>query len=170
MLSDADENLNGKEMVIQSYDDDSNIIDQVKGKSISITADDTFGNGAGSSNVINFTVGGKQMLQVGSSTIAYEKGVHNYLDDYLKTVDIENQDRSIPFLNRMINDLKNATTGKDMVILVRNQTGKPIATFIGNDVSYFASDVEKATEFLVDGKLVFVYRCNISAYDMDLLK
>ena len=35
-----------------------------------------------------------------------------------KTVDIKDFDSSVPFVNRMINDMKNITTGEDKVILI----------------------------------------------------
>ena len=175
-LSDAEENWKGKSMTIQSYDDDSNIIDKVHGKSISLSPDSTFdktnesGETISESSVINFTVGGKQMLQVGSTIIAYEDGLTNIYDSYAKTLDVKDTDRSIPVLNRMLNNYENAFKGKAMVVVIRNQTGKLVGVFSGNEVSYFASDISKATEFLIDGKLLFVYRANMAVYDKDILE
>ena len=68
----------GRELTIQTYDENSQLIDRVQGKSVSIEADDDFslkdtdGNTVEKSSVLNITVGGKQMLHVGSSLIAYE--------------------------------------------------------------------------------------------------
>ena len=175
-MSDAEMTFKGKTMTIQSYDDDANIVDKVEGTSISIAPDSKFaktnsnGETTKDSSVINYTVGGKQMLAVGSSTIVAEKGLTNLLDDYLKEINVENSDRSVPFVNRMVNSWKNTTTGKAMTVVIRNQTGKPIGVFTGDRVSYYASDVDKATEFLIDGKMLFVYRCNMSVYETALLK
>ena len=41
-LGDLKEALVGREMVIQSYDENSQLIDRVQGKSVSIKADDEF--------------------------------------------------------------------------------------------------------------------------------
>lgn len=131
---------------------------------------DSEGNTIAKSTVINMTIGGKEALHVGSSLIAYQDGLTNIFDEYARKVDIKNNDRSVPFVNRMVNDMKNLTSGKKTIILIRSQSGKPIATFAGNDVSYFASEIDKATEFYIDGKVLLVYRCDFSVYEKDLLK
>lgn len=170
------EAFKGREVVIQTYDEESNVIDRVEGKSVSVGADGEFdltdseGNTVEKSSVLSFTVGGHSMLHVGSSLIMHERGLTNVFEDYAKTVDIENQDRSTPFINRLINSYKNITTGKDKVILIRSQSGQPLATFIGEDVSYFATEVDKSTGLLIDGKYLFIYRCDYTIYDTALLK
>ncbi len=73
--------LKGQEVIIQTYDEESNIIDRIEGTSVSINADDAFdltdaeGNTVEKSSVINLTIGGKSMLHVGSSLILREKGL-----------------------------------------------------------------------------------------------
>lgn len=169
------EALKGRTAIIQTYDEESNIIDQVKGRSISISSENKFdikneeGKTTTKSSVISLTVGGKSMVHVGSSLILYEEGLTNVFDEFAKTVDIKNFDRSRPFLNKMINDMKNITTGKSKVILIRSQSGKPLATFVGDNVSYFATDIDKSTGILIDGKYLFIYRCDYTIYDIELL-
>lgn len=166
----------GRDAIIQTYDEDSNIIDRVEGNSIDIGSEDIFstkdkdGNTTKKSGVITFTVGGKSMMHVGSSLIMREKGIVDVFDEYSKKVDIENNDRSVPFINRMIHSVQNYTTGQKFLILIRSQTGKPLATFVGNDVSYFATDIDKSTMFLIDGKALFIYRCDYTVFDLSLLK
>lgn len=168
--------LKGQEVIIQTYDEESNIIDRIEGTSVSINADDAFdltdaeGNTVEKSSVINLTIGGKSMLHVGSSLILREKGLTDVFDEYSKKVDIENQDRSVPFLNSMLNDFKNLTTGKSKVILIRSQSGKPLATFIGDEVSYFATDIDKSTGLIIDDQYLFIYRCDYTIYDLELLE
>ena len=169
------EALKGREAIIQTYDEDSNVIDRIKGKSISIGADKKFdlkdsdGKTVEKSSVIGFTVGGESVVHVGSSLILHEIGLTNVFEEYAKTVDIENLDRSIPFINRLVNDMKNITTGKSKVILIRSQSGKPLATFVGDNVSYFATDIDKSTGILIDGQYLFIYRCDYTIYDSSLL-
>ena len=166
----------GRELTIQTYDENSQLIDRVSGKSVSIEADDDFslkdidGNTVEKSSVLSITVGGDQMLHVGSSLIAFEDGLTNIFDEYIQTVDIESFDRSVPFVNRMINDLQNLTTGKEKVVLIRSQSGQPLATFAGDDVSYFATEIDKSTGIMIDGKYLFIYRCDYTIYDLALLK
>ncbi|MFX0548998.1 DUF5052 family protein [Hathewaya histolytica] len=169
------ESLKGREAIVQTYDEDSNIIDRIEGKSISINTEDEFnskdedGKTIKKSPVMKLTVGGKSMLHVGSSLIMYEKGLEDIFNEYSKKVEIKNLKRSTPFLNNMINDMRNLTKGKSKVVLIRSQSGKPLATFAGNNVSYFATGVDKSTGILIDGKYLFIYRCDYSIYDMDLV-
>ena len=166
----------GRELTIQTYDENSQMIDRVQGGSVSIESDENFslkdvdGNTVEKSSVLNITVGGKQMLHVGSSLIAYENGLQNIFEEYVQTVDMNNFDKSVPFINRMVNDLANYTTGKAKVVLIRSQSGQPLATFAGDDVSYFATDIDKSTGLLIDGNYLFVYRCDYTIYDLALLK
>ena len=165
----------GRELTVQTYDENSQMIDRVQGKSVSIEADEEFslkdanGDTVEKSSVLNITVGGKQMLHVGSSLIAYEDGLQNIFEEYVQQVDLNSFDRSVPFINRMVNDLQNLTTGKEKVVLIRSQSGQPLATFAGNDVSYFATDIDKSTGIMIDGKYLFIYRCDYTIYDLALL-
>jgi len=169
------EKLKGRTAIVQTYDEESNIIDSIKGKSISISSEDEFavkdkeGNTTKQSSVISLTIGGKSMVHVGSSLVLYEDGLTDVFNEYSKTVDVKNFDRSIPFINTMINKMKNITTGKSKAILVRSQSGKPLATFVGDNVSYFATGIDKSTGILIDGKYIFIYRCDYTIYDLDLL-
>lgn len=175
-IGDLKEALVGREMIIQSYDENSQLIDRVQGKSVSIKADDEFeltdvdGNVVEKSSVLNITVGGNEIIHVGSSLISHELGLENIFDVYAKSVDLDNFDRSVPFVNRMVNELKNYTTGKDKIILIRSQSGQPLATFAGDDVSYYSTDIENSTALLIDGEFLFIYRCDYTIYDTELLQ
>lgn len=170
------EELVGRELALQTYDEDSQLIDRVIGNSISIKPDDKFsiesedGGTVSKSAVLNITVGGKEMLHVGSSLIAYDTDLENIFEDYIQQVDVTNFDKSVPFVNRMVNDLKNYTTGKDKIILIRSQSGKPLATFAGDKVSHYGSDIDKATGLQVDGKYLFIYRCDYTIYETSMLQ
>ncbi|QUH21823.1 DUF5052 family protein [Alkaliphilus sp. B6464] len=174
-ISGMMEALRGRAAVIKTYDEESNIIDKIEGQSISISSEDKFntkdkeGNVVNQSSVISITVGGKSMVHVGSSLILHEKGLIDVFDEFSRKVDIQNFDRSTPFLNRMVNDMKNLTSGKSKVILIRSQSGKPLATFVGNNVSYFATGIDKSTGIQIDGKYLFIYRCDYTIYDLELL-
>ena len=98
------EALMGRTAIVQTYDEESNIIDSIKGSSISISSEDKFnskdeeGNTINKSSVINLTIGGKSMVHVGSSLILYEEGLTDIFNEYSKTVDIQNIGRSTPLL------------------------------------------------------------------------
>ena len=175
-LGSLKEQFVGRELTIQTYDENSQMIDRVQGKSVSIEADEDFslkdanGDTVEKSSVLSITVGGNQMLHVGSSLIAYEDGLLNIFEEYVQQVDLNSFNRSVPFINRMVHDLQNLTTGKEKIILIRSQSGQPLATFAGDDVSYFATEIDKSTGIMIDGKYLFIYRCDYTIYDLALLK
>lgn len=168
--------IKGREQIITTYDENSQVIDRIEGKSISIGADDKFsirdsgGKTVQKSGVLSITIGGKSMVHVGSSLIIADKGLPDVFNEFAKTVDIKNFNRSIPIINRMVNDMKNYTTGQSLLILVRSQSGIPLAAFVGNSVGYFATDVDKSTGLIIDGKSLFIYRCDYTMYDLSLLQ
>jgi hypothetical protein len=167
-----EESFKGLEMVIQTYDEKSQLIDKIEGKSIMIERDSTFDSDSESadSSVIQITIGDKEMHHVGSSMIIAEKEMQNVFDDYAKTVDLNNMQRGVPVINSLVNDFRSSFTGKEKVILIRSQNGTPLATYAGNKVSLYKTDVPKSTGFLIDGRYLFVYRCDYTVYDLDLIK
>ena len=166
-----EEEFRGLEMTIQTYDEESQMIDRVIGKSIMIERDSTFDSDweSADSSVIQVTIGENEMHHVGSSMIIAERGLENIFDEYAKTVDIQEMQRGIPIINSMINDFRNSFTGKKKVILIRSQNGTPLATYAGNNVSLYKTSVPKSTGLLIDGKYLFVYRSDYTIYDLDLV-
>ncbi|GEO70517.1 DUF5052 family protein [Levilactobacillus acidifarinae] len=175
LKSDFTQQTIGLPMTVQTYDYDAQKIDTVHGKSLSIKRDaefdqtDTEGKTIKKSSVLDLTLGGKQITHVGSSLVAYQDGLTNVLDKYPKRENVTNGDSSIPFMNRFVNRCQNAFTGASKVILIRTQTGKPIATFAGKTVSYKATRVPSSTSLLINGKRLFIYRCDFTIYTMDSL-
>lgn len=172
---DFKQDFKGLNMVIQTYDNDSQLIDSIKGKSVKIEKDTTFdrkdseGETRKESKVLSITVGWENMTHVGSSLIAYEDGMINVFEEYAKTVKIDNQNKSVPMLNSMVNEFQNDFTGKSKTILIRSQNGSPLATFTGDSIRMSDTDVPSSTNFLIDGKRLFVYRCDYTVYDNKLL-
>lgn len=172
---DFKQDFKGLNMVIQTYDNDSQLIDSIKGKSVKIEKDTTFdrkdseGETRKESKVLSITVGGENMTHVGSSLIAYEDGMTNVFEEYAKTVKIDSQNKSVPMLNSMVNEFQNDFTGKSKTILIRSQNGSPLATFTGDSIRMSDTDVPSSTNFLIDGKRLFVYRCDYTVYDNKLL-
>lgn len=172
---DFKQDFKGLGMVIQTYDNDSQLIDSIKGKSVKIEKDTTFdrkdseGETRKESKVLSITVGGENMTHVGSSLIAYEDGMTNVFEEYAKTVKIDSQNKSVPMLNSMVNEFQNDFTGKSKTILIRSQNGSPLATFTGDSIRMSDTDVPSSTNFLIDGKRLFVYRCDYTVYDNKLL-
>lgn len=175
-FKNAKEDWIGLSFNVNTYDENSQIIDSFSGKSLSISRNKTFdtedndGYSKKDSSVVKITLGKYEIDHVGSSLIAEEKGLTNIFTEYRKTVDINNQDSSIPVVNRMLSSFSNSFAGKSKVILIRSQSGVPLATYAGNHVSLYNSDVPKTSEILIDGKKLVIYRCDYTIYDKALLE
>lgn len=169
--TDLKRNLSGISVTIRTFDEESNIIDRINGKSVNITRDTTFDSSSESkdSSVIKITVGSNEINHVGSSLVMADKGLNDIFDEYKKSADIENSDSSVPVINRVVHSVINDTTGKKRTVLIRSQNGTPLATYMGDKVSTFSVDIPKTTAFLIDGKLLIVYRCDYTVYDTELL-
>lgn len=175
-FKDAKEEWVGLEMTVRTYDENSQVIDKMTGKSLSISRNQDFdsvddeGNSKKDSSVLKITLGNHEIDHVGSSLIAEEKGLTDIFEKYQTSTDIENEKSSIPVLNKMVSEFKNEFTGKKKVILIRSQNGTPLATYAGTKVSLYASDAPKTSELLIDGKRLVIYRCDYTIYDKELLE
>lgn len=166
-----EESFKGLEMTIQTYDEDSQVIDQITGRSVMIERDATFDSDTESkdSSVIKISVGSNEIHHVGSSMIIAESQLENVFEEYAKTVKAESTQRGIPVINSMVNDFRQSFDGKEKVILIRSQNGTPLATYAGNNVSLYKTDVPKSTGLLIDGQYLFIYRCDYTIYDVALV-
>ncbi|MFM0792989.1 DUF5052 family protein [Streptococcus suis] len=166
----------GLEMTVRTYDENSQLIDEMSGKSLSISRNQEFdsvdaeGYSNADSSVLKVTLGNYEIDHVGSSLIAAEEGLEDLFAKYQTTVDMSNYDYAIPVVNRMVSSLKNDFTGKAKVVLIRSQNGTPLATYAGDKVSLYASDAPKTSELLIDGKRLIIYRCDYTIYDRELLE
>ena len=166
----------GLEMTVRTFDESSQLIDEMSGKSLSIERNAEFdsvdaeGNSKADSSVLKVTIGQYEMDHVGSSLIAAEEGLEDLFAKYQKTVTVEEEGKAIPVVNRMVSQLKNDFTGKAKVILIRSQNGTPLATYAGDKVSLYTSDAPKTSELLIDGKRLIIYRCDYTIYDRQLLE
>ena len=166
----------GLEMTVRTFDESSQLIDEMSGKSLSIERNAEFdsvdaeGNSKADSSVLKVTIGQYEMDHVGSSLIAAEEGLEDLFAKYQMTVAVEEEGKAIPVVNRMVSQLKNDFTGKAKVILIRSQNGTPLATYAGDKVSLYTSDAPKTSELLIDGKRLIIYRCDYTIYDRELLE
>lgn len=172
----TEEQYLGLSGTVRTFDENSQVIDKLSGKSVSIKSDDRFdmtdelGNISKESSVLDVTIGRSQVLHVGSTLIFSEDGLTDYMDEYGEAVELETKDRSLPFVNRFFNQIKNDWTGQSKLILIRSQNGTPLATYFGDRVSTSAPDgIPNTTYLLIDGKRLIIYRADFTIYDTDLL-
>lgn len=163
----------GLPLTISTYDFDGQKIDQVKTKSANIHTDSTMSktdsNGNEKSSVLDIDYGNNRMIHVGSTMIAYE-GLKNYQDKFNQHTNINDQNHSVPILNSMYQDFKNQWNSQARIIMIRSQSGKPIATFVGDHVSIHNTDMKNTTKFVIDGHRLIAYRCDYTIYPMDSVK
>lgn len=166
------EHTDGLAMTVRSYNENSEVVDEIKGNSLMISRDTRFDTDVDSkdSSVVDIQIGKNEMVHVGSSLVIQEDGLTDIFDQYAKTVKIENSDtRGVPVLNKLMSHFEDSFKGKSRVILIRSQNGTPLATYAGNKVTPYSTDMPKATAFLIDGKLLIAYRCDYTVYDTALL-
>lgn len=175
-LKNLEEDFEGLTMVVRTFDEDSQVIDRIEGKSMSFSRNSDFdkhdneGKTTSLGHVLKITIGKHEIDHVGSSLVAEEKGLHDIFAEYRKTVDLKNDNSDIPIINRIVSAYKNDFTGKSKVILIRSQKGTPLATYSGEKVSINDSSVPNTTELLIDGKRLLIYRCDYTIYDLELLQ
>lgn len=119
------------------------------------------------SSVLLINVGNNTVSHVGSSLIMKDAAINDILTT--SKVDVTDNERGVPFLNKMIEQHRNLWKGAAKTLMIRSQDGDPIAVFAGNSVEIFNTDVPKSTLFRVDGKALLVYRCDYTVYDTALL-
>lgn len=172
----VNQGLNGVEATYKTYAQDGTKIDEIKGKSFRITRDQRFDSidGEGYSNndsqVLQISLGESTIWHVGSTMILEEAGLEDIQSQFNTELFIENMDNGTPFLNKMRENYQNLWEGKSKTILIRSQDGLPVATYTGNSVEVFPTDVPKSTWFQVDNKMLFVYRADYTIINNDLLE
>lgn len=166
----------GVSATMSTYDQSGALIDQVHGNSFRITRDDRFdgknadGTSKEDSSVLLVSLGDSHISHVGSSLILAQDGVIDVTEQFGTTkVAFNNTTEGTPFINDLFERFRNNWRGKSKTLLIRSQDGLPIGVFAGDSVEVFATDVPKSTWFQVDGKMLFVYRCDYTVYDNDLL-
>lgn len=166
--------LVGQEFQINTYDHYANKTMGVRGNKVTVgllenrANSDTESSGFKSS-VIEVTVNGNQMLQVGNTIIFAEKGL-DMVEDYEidPSIEISNGGGFVPF-DRMVNDLTNKL-GKAKTIIISSQMGIPIGVYQGQEVYVtIPSDLPKMTRLNIDGKSLYVHRANYVILDTKML-
>jgi len=101
-FKNAKEEWLGLEMTVRTYDENSQLIDQMSGKSLSISRNEEFdsvdaeGNSKEDSSVLKITLGKYEIDHVGSSLIAEEKGLKDVFAQYLAEKYPETFDHAVP--------------------------------------------------------------------------
>ena len=121
------------------------------------------------SNVLEITVNGDQMFQVGNTVIFAEKGL-DMVEDYKvpEEIHVTTGGGFVPF-DRFVNDIKNKV-GKEKTVIVSSQMGIPIGIFQGDEVYVTIPDnLPKMTRLNIDGKSLYIHRANYVILDTEMM-
>lgn len=167
--------LVGQRFTVSTYDDYGNKTLTVEGNKVTVGLlqnSDNFDKKSSEfkSEVLEVTVNGNQMFQVGNTVIFAEDGldmIEGY--DIPKDVKVNNGGGYVP-LDRYINDVKNKI-GKEKTIIISSQQGIPIGVYQGKDVYVtIPEDLPKMTRINIDGKTLYIHRANYTILDSKMLK
>lgn len=173
---DFSRNIRGVAGTMSTYNENSQIIDEVHGTSFQFSRDSNFdsqssdGKSNADSSVLLISLGNSHVSHVGSTLIFAQDGITNVMSSLPESVRFSNSVNGTPWLNNIKYRWGNLWQGKARTIMVRSQNGTPLAVFAGNEVEPFATDIPKSTVFRVDGKYLLIYRADYTVYDTDLLQ
>ena len=166
--------LIGQEFEISTYDHYANKTLTVSGSKITVgllenSANFNAESSGYKSDVLEITVNGNQMFQVGNTVIFAEKGldmVENY--EIPEEINATTGGGFLPF-DRFVNDIKNKI-GKEKTVIVSSQMGIPIGVFQGNEVYVTVpDDLPKMTRLNIDGKSLYIHRANYIILDTEMI-
>jgi hypothetical protein len=167
--------LVGQHFTISTYDDYGNKTLTIDGKKVSVGLLQNSENfdkktDAFKSEVLEVTINGNQMFQVGNTMIFAEDGV-DMVKDYQIPENIEvNKGGGLVSIDRFVNKIKN-DIGKKKTIIVSSQMGIPIGVYQGNDVFVTVpEDLPKMTRLNIDGKALYIHRANYTILDSNMIK
>ena len=122
------------------------------------------------SSVITLTIDGHEMLSCGDTMIFYEDGLKPVVDFRVEGIDSESDSiLDSPAISGLVNSVKNKF-GKQMVVVIKSQTGYPIYAFTGKKVTWsIPDDLPKFTKLMVDGKALYLHRANFQIIDKALI-
>jgi len=121
------------------------------------------------SEVIEITLNGSQMLQVGNTVLFEEEGLDMVTDfETPKEINTTEGGGFVP-VDRLVNNVKNKI-GKPKTIIISSQLGIPIGVYQGNEVYVtIPSDLPKMTRINIDGRSLYIHRANYVILDTDLI-
>ena len=167
--------LIGQHFTISTYDGYGNKTLTIDGKKVTVGLLQNSENfdkktDAFKSEVLEVTINGNQMFQVGNTTIFAEDGV-DMVKDYQLPENIEvNKGGGLVSIDRFVNKIKN-DIGKKKTIIVSSQMGIPIGVYQGNDVFVTVpEDLPKMTRLNIDGKALYIHRANYTILDSNMIK
>lgn len=168
-IKDTQADLLGLNRSISVYDFNGNRTEYYEGDNVRLDKSDI-------ANAILITMDGKSMTMVGNTAIILENGIENKLDnpDFMKEFQSIQTDLAqpqgggsgLPFLDKRWNKLISGVSGLNRILIVKSESGAIIGVFQGKNVLIEASDLEKTTKVLIDGKRMHLHRTNYTILEL----
>ncbi len=167
--------LIGNRFEISVYDHYANKTLELNGSKITVGLLENESNSSSESpgfesSVLEITINGREMIQVGNTVIFAEEGL-DMVEDFQtpSNIEVSGGGGFVP-LDRFVNDLRN-NIGKDKTIIVSSQMGIPIGVYQGERVFVTVpDDLPKMTRLNIDGKSLYIHRANYVILDTDLME
>ncbi|MDR0488953.1 MAG: DUF5052 family protein [Propionibacteriaceae bacterium] len=172
-IEQFDQAWTGVRATMYTYAFDGTPMDRVKGTSFRVARDKKFDETTVSGDVkkgsvIMISLGKDHISHVGSTLVLEQDGLERLAGGDEK-IDVTNTNPGIPWLNDLVENWRNNTRGKAKIVFIKSQSSVPIAVYAGDHVEIMATDIPNSTWFRIDGKYLFVYRCEFTVYDAKLL-
>lgn len=151
----------GLERTFRVYDDDGN-------ETMVVTGSNTDMQPSEVSNVLLIEVDGSRWQHVGSTMIAHETGLKNIVEEYSDALNLSGDGSGITSIDKALNQFLSTTTGLERIIIIKTQTGIPIAVYEGDNVLIEESALPQTTKILIDGKRLHVYRADLEVIEKSL--
>lgn len=166
--------LIGQNFIISTYDHYANKTLTVSGSKVTVgllenSANFNAESTGYKSDVIEVTINGNQMFQVGNTVLFAEKGL-DMVQDYTipEEINIETGGGFVP-LDRFVNNIKNSI-GKEKTIIISSQMGIPIGVYQGSEVFVTVPEnLPKMTRLNIDGKSLYIHRANYVILDSNMI-
>ena len=122
------------------------------------------------SEVLEVTINGNEMYQIGNTAIFAEEGLDMVTDFEMDTdISVDNGGGYMPF-DRLVNDYANMI-GKSKTIIISSQLGIPIGVYQGEDVYVeVPANLPKMTLLNIDGKALYISRANYIIIDSEIIE
>lgn len=167
--------LIGQKFDITIFDHYSNKVLEVSGDKVNIELLKNSSNIDESSEgyksgVLEITINGRQMFQVGNTMIFEEEGL-NMVEGFEipDKIDVDSGGLLVP-IDKFINDYANKI-GKKKTVIISTPKGVPIGLYEGKNVYVTVpDDLPKMTRLNIDGKSLYIHRANYLILDTDMIK
>jgi hypothetical protein len=165
--------LVGREFTITTYDHYGNPTMVLSGTKVHVgvlTNDANFDTNGFESEVLEITINGHEMYQIGKTAIFAEDGLDMVTDFEIDSeINAEDGGGYMPF-DRLVNDYANQI-GKGKVVVISSQLGIPIGVYQGNSVYVeIPENLPKMTLLNIDGKALYISRATYEIFDAELIK